>query len=141
MALTMIGSSHAGEWEPKGTITPKRYICYRTAGTITIDGTLDESSWQQAPWTNLFVDIEGNLKLKPRFRTRAKMLWDDDSFYIGADLEEPDVWAALTERDAVIFQDNDFEVFIDPDGDTHEYYEFEINALSIRQSHRPSSHR
>ena len=24
---------------------------------------------------------------------------------------------------------NDFEVFIDPDGDTHQYYEFEINAL------------
>ena len=31
-------------------------------------------------------------------------------------------------RDAVIYRDNDFEVFIDPDGDTHLYYEFEINA-------------
>jgi hypothetical protein len=30
----------------------------------------------------------------------------------------------------VIFHDNDFEVFIDPDGDNHEYYEFEINALN-----------
>jgi hypothetical protein len=29
----------------------------------------------------------------------------------------------------VIFQDNDFEVFIDPDGDTHAYYELEVNAL------------
>jgi hypothetical protein len=29
----------------------------------------------------------------------------------------------------VIFQDNDFEVFIDPDGDTHGYFEIEINAL------------
>ena len=35
-----------------------------------------------------------------------------------------------SERDSVIFQDNDFEVFIDPDGDTHEYYEIEINALN-----------
>ncbi|MDF2838149.1 MAG: carbohydrate-binding protein, partial [Paenibacillus sp.] len=26
--------------------------------------------------------------------------------------------------------DNDFEIFIDPDGDTHNYYEFEINALN-----------
>ncbi len=32
-------------------------------------------------------------------------------------------------RDAVIFHDNDFEVFIDPDGDTHAYYELEVNAL------------
>jgi hypothetical protein len=29
----------------------------------------------------------------------------------------------------VIFRDNDFEVFIDPDGDTHAYYELEVNAL------------
>jgi hypothetical protein len=44
-------------------------------------------------------------------------------------MEEPDLWATLTARDSVIFQDNDFEVFIDPDGDTHAYYELEINAL------------
>jgi hypothetical protein len=30
----------------------------------------------------------------------------------------------------VIFQDPDFEVFVDPDGDTHAYYEFELNALN-----------
>jgi hypothetical protein len=35
----------------------------------------------------------------------------------------------LTDHDAVIFQDNDFEVFIDPNGDNHQYYEFEMNAL------------
>ena len=58
------------------------------------------------------------------------MLWDDDYFYIGAEMEEPDVWATLTERDSVIFRDNDFEVFIDPDGDTHAYYELEVNALN-----------
>jgi hypothetical protein len=57
------------------------------------------------------------------------MLWDDANFYVAAELEEPDVWATLKERDAVIFHDNDFEVFIDPDGDTHAYYELEVNAL------------
>lgn len=31
--------------------------------------------------------------------------------------------------DCVIFQDNDFEVFINPDGDNCMYYEIEINAL------------
>jgi hypothetical protein len=58
------------------------------------------------------------------------MLWDDQFFYVGAYLEEPHVWGTLTDHDAVIFQDNDFEVFIDPDGDNHEYAEFEINALN-----------
>jgi len=57
------------------------------------------------------------------------MLWDDTYFYVAAQLEEPDVWATLTQRDTVIFYDNDFEVFIDPDGDTHNYYELEVNAF------------
>ncbi|MBU0983511.1 MAG: carbohydrate-binding family 9-like protein, partial [candidate division Zixibacteria bacterium] len=68
-------------------------------------------------------------KPSPRFATRAKMLWDDTYFYVAGDMEEPDVWAKLTDRDAVIYYDNDFEVFIDPDGDTHEYYELEVNAF------------
>ena len=58
------------------------------------------------------------------------MLWDETYLYIGAYLEEPHLWATLTERDSIIFEDNDFEVFIDPDGDTHAYYELEMNALN-----------
>jgi hypothetical protein len=58
------------------------------------------------------------------------MLWDDECLYIGAELEEPHVWATLTRHDSVIFQDNDFEVFLDPDGDSHLYAELELNALS-----------
>jgi hypothetical protein len=58
------------------------------------------------------------------------MLWDDKYFYIGAQLEEPHVWGTLTQHDSIIFQDNDFEVFIDPAGSNHNYGEFEINALN-----------
>ena len=57
------------------------------------------------------------------------MAWDNENFYIAAELRDPHVWGTLTAHDSVIFHDNDFEVFIDPNGDNHEYYEFEINAL------------
>jgi len=111
-------------------IPPRGYVCYRATGPITIDGRLNEESWQQVPWTEDFVDIEGDAKARPRFRTRAKMLWDDHYYYVAAELEEPHVWATHTQHDSVIFEDNDFEIFIDPNGDNHEYYEFEINALN-----------
>ena len=58
------------------------------------------------------------------------MLWDDRFLYIGAELEEPHVWATLTAHDSVIFHDNDFEVFLNPSGDGRNYFEFEINALN-----------
>lgn len=111
------------------TPAPKTYLSYRAQNPLAIDGRLDEAAWQAAPWTDTFVDIEGDAKPRPRFQTRAKMLWDDTFFYIAAELEEPDLWATLTQRDTVIFYDHDFEVFIDPDGDTHAYYEIEVNAL------------
>lgn len=111
-------------------IVPRGYLCHFTATPVVIDGRLEESAWAAAPWTEEFGDIQGSTKPAPRFRTRAKLLWDEDYLYIAADIQEPHVWATLTNHDAVIFQDPDFEVFIDPDGDTHNYYEFEINALN-----------
>jgi hypothetical protein len=74
------------------------------------------------------VDIEGDARPKPRFDTRVKMLWDDQFFYVGAELREPHVWATLTEHDSVIFRDPDFEVFIDPNGDSS-------NTTSSRSTH------
>jgi hypothetical protein len=108
---------------------PKGYVCYHTTTPVIPDGVLDEKSWASVPWTDYFVDIEGPTKPAPRYKTRAKLLWDDSNLYIAAELEEPDVWATLRQRDTVIFIDNDFEVFIDPDGDTHAYYELEVNAF------------
>ncbi len=115
---------------PKVEFAPRSYVCRRAAGPLRIDGRLDEPSWQEADWTKAFVDIEGPSRPEPRFRTVVQMLWDDECLYIGAFLEEPHVWATLTKRDSIIFQDNDFEVFVDPDGDTHTYGELEINALN-----------
>jgi hypothetical protein len=108
---------------------PPLYLCLRADRAPEIDGRLDDPAWRTAPWTAEFVDIEGSVRPAPTWRTRAKLMWDDQFLYVGAELEEPHVWATLEERDAVIYQDNDFEIFIDPDGDTHQYYELEINAL------------
>ncbi|MBM3263843.1 MAG: hypothetical protein FJY97_10525 [candidate division Zixibacteria bacterium] len=110
------------------TIEPRHYICYRAIEPIVIDGHLNEASWKKAPWTELFVHIEDDWKIPP-LATRAKMLWDDEYFYVAADLEDPDVWGVETRRDAPI-PDPDFEVFIDPDGDALNYMEMEMNALN-----------
>jgi len=108
---------------------PRNYVCQRAESAIRIDGKLDESAWQAADWSKDFVDIEGAIRPKPLYRTRVKMLWDDTHLYIAAELEEPHVWANATEHDSYIFHfDNDFEVFLDPDGDNHLYAELEMNA-------------
>ena len=118
------------DWAPMRAIVPRGYVCVRATGPVAIDGKADEAAWAAAPWTDDFVDIQGAAKPAPKWRTRAKMLWDDEAFYVHAELTEPHVWGTITKRNEVIFHDNDFEVFIDPDGDNHHYYEFEMNALN-----------
>ncbi len=108
---------------------PRHYAAPRATTTPIIDGLLTDPAWAAAPFTAEFTDIRGETLPKPRHRTRAKMLWDDEHLYIAAEIEEPCLWATLTKRDSVIFEDNDFEVFIDPDGDTYDYYELEVNLL------------
>lgn len=89
---------------------PKHYIAFRAKKPIIIDGLLNDTDWESVNWTPLFEDIQGPELPKPRFDTRAKMLWDDNYLYIGAWLEEPHIVATLQEKNSVINQDNDFEV-------------------------------
>lgn len=108
---------------------PPTYVCYKAPGSIKIDGKLSAGEWDAVPWTDEFVDIEGDKRPKPTMSTRAKMAYDEKGMYFAALLEEPHVWGTLTEHDAVIFQDNDFEIFLNPTNDTHNYMEYEVNAL------------
>jgi hypothetical protein len=110
--------------------TPAGYIAGFTASSPVVDGDVTEKTWQQAKWSNDFQDIEGNLKPKPAFQTRMKMLWNDSILFIAAEMKEPQVWATLRKHDEIVFHDNDFEIFIDPDNNTHEYYEIEVNAFN-----------
>jgi hypothetical protein len=108
---------------------PLHYIVPRTENPPAIDGNLSDAAWQAAPWTEYFSDIEGDIHPRPRYHTRVKMLWDDRYLYIAAEMEEPHVWAYVENHDEVVFHDNDFEVFINPDNDARHYFEIEINAI------------
>ncbi|OXA98749.1 carbohydrate-binding family 9-like protein [Flavobacterium oncorhynchi] len=126
VALGLI--SITGYSQSKKPVIPKTYVAAKTTKPIVIDGDESDASWSKANWTDLFEDIENGVK--PKYATKVKMLWDETNFYILAKMEEPHVWANLKQRDTIIFYNNDFEVFVDPDSDTFNYYELEINALN-----------
>ena len=96
-----------------------RIPCYRSMGI----SPSAPGSWRQNHLASWMSSAAGSVL----FETRAAVIWDARALYVGFWIEEPHVKASLTERDALIFLENDAEVFIDG-GDT--YYEFEINALN-----------
>ena len=100
------------------------YLCLRAPSPIAVDGDLTKDPWRRAPKSPRFGDmVTGDPGF---FDTRAAALWDEQNLYVAFWIEEPFVEAALTERDSLIFNENDVELFING-GDC--YYEFEINAL------------
>lgn len=100
------------------------YTAYRVEQPLNIDGRLDELAWRLAPRSPRFVDlVHGTPAIHD---TQAAVLWDDTYLYVGFWVEEPLVRATLTERDSLVYNDNDVEVFI---ACRDAYYEFEINAL------------
>jgi len=135
-SLAAAGIGTVGCSEPRMIRAP-----FATVAPI-IDGHGDDPVWQSAVWSADFLDIEGPSRAAPTQRTRVKMAWSDAALFILADLEETDLWATLRTHDEIVFHDNDFEVFIDPDGDGCEYYEIEVNAYgTVFDLYLPKSYR
>jgi hypothetical protein len=128
IALLSLSVAHAQEAGYK--LDPPRYVAYKSPSPICIDGEIGGDEWANAPWSDAFVDIRGaEFEKQPCYTTRMKIMWDEENLYLAGELPEPHIWATKTKRDSTIYWDNDFEVFLDPDGDTHHYFEFEINAF------------
>lgn len=109
---------------------PRHYTVLSITEKINIDGLATDAAWQRAPWTEDFVDIEsGASRGNNHKRTRCKMVWDSTFLYVLAELQEEDVWANINAQDAPVFQNNALEIFINPDGSTFNYFEFQINAI------------
>ena len=97
----------------------------KIASSINIDGNIYKQQWQNAQWSKRFVDIvTGDAGM---YNTQTALLWNDSFLYIAFKAEEPFVEARLTERDSIIFLENDLEVFIEG---RDCYYELEVNAAN-----------
>jgi hypothetical protein len=121
---------------------PPLYTAHRSPTSITIDGKLDDPAWNSAPWTRDFVDVRGSDYPAPSLRTRCKVLWDDQNLYIAAELQDPHVWGTMTQQGSHLYEENNFEVFLDPQRSGRNYWELEINALNTTwdlQMSRPYS--
>jgi len=134
-ALLLASSANSRAQQTDETLAPlltvpKSYTILKTSQLLSIDGKNDESAWSKAAWSEPFEDIEGTPEKKPATSTRFKLLWDDENLYVYCRFDEEHIWATLKGHDQSIFQDNAFEMFIDPDGDTHNYMEFQINAFA-----------
>jgi hypothetical protein len=97
----------------------------RVAGAITVDGRLDEADWRDAAPTNAFVNTMNGSAAQPT--ASARVLWNDESIFIGFDVNDDFLQNTLTGRDAHLWGQDCVEVMVDPDGDAANYFELQVS--------------
>jgi hypothetical protein len=103
---------------------PGEYAAAYIDRPLVPDGQAAGPLWAEAPRTPRFVDMATGRPAP--LGTTAAVLWSETHLHVAFWAEEPSPTATLTERDALLFFENDLELFIDG-GDA--YYELEFNAL------------
>ena len=105
------------------------YEAPRATGTITIDGNVNDDAWKKVPWTRDFPYSDGSGF--PDKSARAKITWDDQYLYFAFQAEDDDLVSTYAVRDDPIYQEDVVEVFLDPEGDKLNYYEFEVSPRNV----------
>jgi hypothetical protein len=93
------------------------YTAERRIDAILIDANLNEASWHNAAPSSVFTFWDGTAA-PASLRTTAKMIWDDEYLYIAFSAIDPDVYATYTVRDARLWEQDNFEVFVTVPGTT-----------------------
>ncbi len=110
--------------------TPAEVRAVRATAGISIDGILDEPSWQGQHGVSAFTQREPDQGSAPTERTLVFMAFDNEAIYVGARLfdSSPDsVVARLARRDRYTSADM-FYVFLDPYLDRRTGFYFAVNA-------------
>ncbi|MSP60544.1 MAG: hypothetical protein EXR72_09435 [Myxococcales bacterium] len=95
------------------------------AGSIKLDGKLDDAAWKDAVTTGAFVKtMDGG---RADSATQARVVWDEKFLYVGFEIEDHDIWTTLSARDDKLWSQEAVEVFIDADGDGKTYIELQAN--------------
>ena len=98
--------------------------------SITLDGRLDESTWQTVPGTDSFLQQEPVEGGAPTERTLVRVLYSRQHLYIGVmcfDREPDGVLSYQRQRDTSLATDDRFMWILDTYDDGRSAYFFEIN--------------
>jgi hypothetical protein len=93
------------------------YTAERRIDEIAIDANLNEASWHNAAQSSFFTFWDGT-PAPASLQTTARMIWDDEYLYIAFSARDPDVYATYTVRDARLWEQDNFEVFVTVPGTT-----------------------
>ena len=128
--------------QPAATVEPtaeyqhalaSRARAIRVAAPISIDGSLDDAAWSNAPPITEFLQtlpFEGEAASE---RTEVRLAYDDDAIYVGAILDDRSpVTTRLARRDAGLGDSDVLVVLLDSYHDHETAYRFWTNPSGVK---------
>lgn len=98
-----------------------------------IDGSADEPAWKNAQVIDSFhLPWLGGQARMARTSTKARLLWDREYLYFFAEMEDTDLFADVKQHDGNTWDNDVFELFLQPDRTKPGYYEFQVNAANTK---------
>ena len=113
---------------------PKVYRINRAAGTVQVDGVLEEDVWAKAEKWELPHQTYPGDNLPAQVRTEAQVAYDDERIYIAFHCHDPEpakIRAHLSDRDTA-FSDDFVGIVLDTFNDERRGFEFFVNPLGVQ---------
>jgi hypothetical protein len=104
-------------------------IAVRRAEGITLDGRLDEAAWRSAAVSDRFVNTMNGTAAP--FETRARMLYDDESLYVGFEVDDRRLVSEFREHDAHLWEQDCVELFLVPVAGGRGYVEIQVSPRGV----------
>jgi hypothetical protein len=115
----------------------KRYIeAVRAESPLKIDGLLDDLAWRNARFQGQFIQREPQEGMAASERTEIGFLYDKKNLYIGIrcfDSEPEKIIAREMRRDAIVDDDDYFEIVLDTYHDHRSGYYFITNPHGVKR--------
>jgi hypothetical protein len=105
------------------------------AGTIVLDGRLDETAWTTAELSDAFAQTDPREGEPPTFRTVVRVLADEDALVFGILCEDADpngIVSFSVRRDASLDAEDHVRVILGPFMDGRSGYVFAVNPSGSR---------
>jgi uncharacterized protein YjdB len=112
--LNKVTITAAGSGDPAGVIT-----CYRTSGTMTVNGSLSEAGW------NVSRSFSKATVGSPNNTATFGVLWDNTNLYIGARILDANLFSESTNA----WDDDAVEIYIDANNNKLTTYDGQDNQI------------
>ena len=129
-------SSAASGASPNGvTASATAAFAARAASAPVIDGRPDDGAWTAAPLIDQFLEYEPNEGAETRFRTEARVLYDDRYIYVLVRMFDPapdSIVSQLARRDVRVYSEH-VKLVIDSYNDDRTAYQFALSPAGVKR--------